>query len=99
MFSLFDRRDRGYFNFEQFDDIVSENLQPDYLKIAKQAKIRYVQYMNNLNAQPEEEEPEIIVKKVKQERIVPKVVEKIVVVDKYEEVSEYEDDFSEEEEV
>ena len=94
MFSLFDRRDRGYFNFEQFDDIVSENLEPDFLKIAKQAKIRYIQYMENLNAQPEEEEPEIIVKKIIQERVVKKVVEKTVIVDKYEEVSEYDDDFS-----
>jgi len=42
MFSLFDRRDKGYFNFEQFDDIISENMEPDFLKIAKQAKIRYV---------------------------------------------------------
>jgi len=54
--------------------------------------------MENLNAQPVQEEPEVIVKKVVKQRVNTKVVEKIVMVDKYEEVSDYEDAFSESEE-
>lgn len=46
MFHLFDRSDRGFFTREQFEDVVMEIMQPNYVSVVRQFNTYYQQKLS-----------------------------------------------------
>jgi hypothetical protein len=92
LFRIFDRRNLGYFSYEEFSDIVDKKMRPNYKRLVRKERIRWARDGPDLKWPPRKqkertkvyinEEPKIITK----EKIVQKIkevpVEKEVIVEK-----------------
>lgn len=79
LFSLFDRRNNGYFGNQEFADIIDETFSPNFKKIVLAFPQRYEELLKRAYGKrkqpvPVEPEEQVIVR----EKVVPKYVDKIV---------------------